>query len=109
MYIIIHKILWGFCMYNSIKASELKGMIGRINIIDIRKSFLYNLGSIPSSKNIPSSFLLIDPSKYLDKDKEYYIYCTQGIESSSVCQKLRKKGYNVINVLGGYHDYISNL
>ena len=46
---------------------------------------------------------------YLDKDKEYYIYCTQGIESSSVCQKLRKKGYNVINVLGGYHDYISNL
>ena len=73
MYIIIHKILWGFCMYNSIKASELKGMIGRINIIDIRKSFLYNLGSIPSSKNIPSSFLLIDPSKYLDKDKEYIV------------------------------------
>lgn len=96
-------------MYNNIKASELKGMIGRINLIDIRKNYLYKLGSIPSSKNIPSSFLLMDPSKYLNKDKEYYIYCTQGMESAKVCSKLKKQGYNVVNVLGGYHDYISNL
>ena len=96
-------------MYNNIKASELKGMIGRINLIDIRKNYLYNLGSIPSSKNIPSSFLLMDPSKYLNKDKEYYIYCTQGMESAKVCSNLKKQGYNVVNVLGGYHDYISNL
>ena len=71
MLVIIHKILWGFCMYNNTQASELKGMIGRINIIDIRKSYLYNLGSIPRSKNVPSSVLLMDPSKYLNKDKEY--------------------------------------
>ncbi|MGM9878839.1 MAG: rhodanese-like domain-containing protein [Bacilli bacterium] len=95
-------------MYKSIKASELKGMIGRVNIVDIRKNYLYNLGSIPSSKNIPSSFLLMNPEKYLDKEKEYYIYCMQGMESPKVCAKLSKQGYKVVNVLGGYHDYITS-
>lgn len=95
-------------MHKSIRASELKGMIGRVNIIDIRKNYLYNLGSIPSSKNIPSSYLLIEPKKYLDKEKEYYIYCTQGMESVKVCAKLSKQGYKVVNVLGGYHDYITS-
>ena len=95
-------------MYKSIRASELKGLIGRVEIIDIRKSFLYNLGSIPSSKNIPSSYLLMHPEKYLEKNEDYYIYCTQGIESVKVCSELSKKGYHVVNVLGGYHDYITN-
>lgn len=94
-------------MYKSIRASELKGMIGRVKIIDIRKNFLYKLGSIPSSKNIPITFLLGDPAKYLNKDEEYYIYCSQGLESVGVCDKLSKKGYKVVNVLGGYHDYLT--
>lgn len=96
-------------MYKSIKASELKGMIGRVKIIDIRKSYLYNLGSIPSSRNIPSSYLLIDPSKYLNKNEEYYIYCTQGMESPRICANLTKQGYKVVNVLGGYNDYMTSL
>lgn len=95
-------------MYKSIKASELKGMIGRVKIIDIRKNYLYNLGSIPSSKNIPSSFLLMNPGNYLNKEEEYYIYCMQGMESPKVCVKLTKQGYKVVNVLGGYHDYITS-
>lgn len=94
-------------MYKSIRASELKGMIGKVNIIDIRKNFLFNLGSIPSSKNIPMNFLLSDPTKYLFKDTEYYIYCTQGLESVKVCSKLSKNGFSVVNVLGGYHDYLT--
>lgn len=94
-------------MYKSIKGSDLKGMIGKVNIIDIRKNFLFNLGSIPSSKNIPYSFLLSDPNKYLNKEEEYYIYCTQGMESIKVCEELSKKGFKVVNVLGGYHDYLT--
>lgn len=95
-------------MFKSIRTNELKGMIGKINIIDIRKTYLYKLGSIPSSKNIPSLFLLNDPSKYLNKETTYYIYCTQGMESPKVCEELSKKGFNVVNVLGGYHDYLTN-
>lgn len=95
-------------MFNNIRASELKGLIGKVNIIDIRKSFMYNLGSIPTSRNIPKEYLLMDPSKYLDKDNSYYIYCTQGMESVKTCDILSKMGYNVTNVLGGYHDYLTS-
>ena len=95
-------------MYKNIRACDLKGLIGKVNIIDIRKNYLYNLGNIPSSKNIPSSYLLISPEKYLKKDEEYYIYCSSGIESSKVCLELSNKGYKVINTLGGYNDYVTN-
>ena len=40
-------------MFKSISGAELKGLIGKVNIIDIRQSFMYNLGNIPSSKNVP--------------------------------------------------------
>ncbi len=93
-------------MYKNIRACDLKGLIGKVNIIDIRKNYLYNLGAIPSSKNVPSSFLLMYPEKYLEKDKEYYIYCSGGMESPKVCSELFNKGYNVVNVLGGYNDYV---
>ena len=53
-------------MYKNIRATDLKGLVGKVNIIDIRKNYLYNIGNIPSSKNIPSSFLLMNPDKYLD-------------------------------------------
>lgn len=95
-------------MYKNIRASELKGLIGKVNIIDIRKNYLYNFGSIPSSKNIPISYLTLEPEKYLDKNKEYYIYCSSGMQSPKVCAELTSKGYKVVNVLGGYNDYISN-
>ena len=95
-------------MYKNINASELKGLIGRTNIIDIRPSYLYNMGSIPSSKNIPKDYLVMFPEKYLEKDKEYYIYCSGGMNSPKVCSYLTNKGYKVINVLGGYNDYITS-
>lgn len=93
-------------MYKNIRACDLKGLIGKVNLIDIRKNYLHNLGSIPSSINVPSSFLLMYPEKYLEKDKEYYIYCSGGMESPKVCSELSNKGYNVVNVLGGYNDYV---
>ena len=95
-------------MYKNIKGSDLKGLIGKINIIDIRKNFLFNIGNIPSSKNIPSPFLLMNPEKYLDNNNTYYIYCSGGLESPKVCLELSNKGYDVVNVLGGYNDYINN-
>lgn len=95
-------------MYKNIRAEDLKGLIGKVNIIDIRNSYLHNIANIPSSKNVPSSFLLMYPEKYISKDKEYYIYCTSGIESPKVCSELSNKGYNVVNVLGGYNNYINS-
>lgn len=45
-------------------------------------------------------------NKYLEKDKKYYIYCQSGFRSKQLCRVLFNKGYNVINVIGGYETWI---
>ena len=94
-------------MYKSISTEELKSLVGKINIIDIRDSYLYNLSSIPTAKNIPVNYLLMMSDRYLDKEKVYYIYCQHGVQSSKACSELTKRDYKVVNILGGYNDYIS--
>ena len=79
-----------------------------INIIDIRNKEKYNDNHIPNSINIPYEELLLQPSKYLQKEKNYYVYCSQGKTSFQVCKILNKIGYKLININGGYESYILN-
>lgn len=76
------------------------------NIIDIRSIEKYNDNHINGARNIPMILLLKDPSKYLKFDETYYIYCQKGINSIKVCRELNKKGYKLINVIGGYEGWI---
>lgn len=92
-------------MSNEITTTELKELIPRAKIIDIRDNYQFNLGSIPTSINIPMNFLLTNPDSYLTKNDTYYIYCEYGSRSKTVCNELSKKGYNVVNILGGFSEY----
>lgn len=92
-------------MFNNILASELKNL-ENINLIDIRNEESFFKGHISGAVNIPLDKLLIYMNKYLDREKEYYIYCQKGIQSKKTCQLLSNSGYNVINVLGGYESWI---
>lgn len=92
-------------MSNEITTTELKELIPNVRIIDIRDNYQFNLGSIPTSINIPMNFLLTNPDSYLTKNDTYYIYCEYGSRSKTVCNELSKKGYNVISVLGGFSEY----
>lgn len=92
-------------MVDSITVLDLKRLIPRIKIIDIRDNYQYNLGNIPTAKNIPMNFLLTNPEIYLNNEEYYYIYCEQGISSIKTCNKLRNLGYKVINIEGGYKKY----
>lgn len=94
-----------YTMSNDITTTELKGLIPKIKIIDIRDNYQFNLGSIPTSINIPMNFLLTNPDSYLNKSDTYYIYCEYGSRSKTTCNELQKKGYKVINVLGGFKEY----
>ncbi len=91
-----------------ITAYELKRLIGKVNIIDIRDRFSYNLGNIPTSKNINYMDLMINPEKYLNINEEYYIYCTHGFNSRKVCNYLLQKGYKVKDLEGGYTSYLNS-
>lgn len=93
-------------MISSIGVKELLKIMDTANIIDIRNSFNYNNNHIPNSKNIPYEKLLVNPNEYLDRYKTYYIYCQRGISSKNICQILNKQGYRVINIEGGYENWI---
>ena len=79
---------------------------GDINIIDIRSVEKYNDNHIKNAKHIPMILLLKDPSKYLNKNEDYYIYCQYGKSSYKVCLALLKQGYKVYNILGGYEAWL---
>lgn len=94
---------------NSIHVNEIEEIIKDINLIDIREPYEYERTRIRSSKNIPMSQLLMNPSKYLDKSKKYYIICQSGGRSSGTVSSLHKAGYDVVNVRGGVGSYSGKL
>lgn len=79
---------------------------GNVNIIDIRSRESYNNKHIPNAINISPNELLVIPEKYLRKDQIYYIYCQHGSASKKIGQILNAKGYQTVNVIGGYEAWI---
>ena len=76
--------------------------------IDIRDKNKYLKGHIASAININYIDLLANTSRYLNKNNTYYIYCDSGMKSEFVVSRLVKKGYNCVNVDGGYNNYLKN-
>jgi len=95
--------------FDSVNVNDLERLLGKINLIDIRESYEYRNGHLPTAKNIPMNSILAEPEKYLDHGKEYHILCQSGGRSSRTCGTLASKGYNVINVAGGTGSYKGNL
>ncbi|HZW49150.1 MAG TPA: rhodanese-like domain-containing protein [Bacillota bacterium] len=92
----------------SIHVNDIDGLIGTINLIDIREPSEFRTGSIKTAKNIPMNTLLSNPEKYLKKDQSYYLVCHSGARSQSTCSQLIKAGYDVTNVVGGIGSYVGS-
>ena len=88
-----------------INVNDIDGLIGKINLIDIRETYEFKTGTIKTAKNIPMGNLLAEPDKYMSKDKTYYIVCQSGGRSGQAVRALLKNGYDVINVAGGVGSY----
>ena len=93
-------------LQSKISISDLIPIVNQVNIIDIRSVQSYNNNHIPNAKNIPLEKLIIEPSRYLNKNDKYYIYCQKGLSSENICSILSKEGYNVVNLIGGYESWI---
>lgn len=70
------------------------------NVIDIRTSLAYNKHNL-GFKNVPRLMLLSDPSKYLNKNEEYYLLCDTGLVSLSCSNILNALGYRCYSIKGG--------
>lgn len=95
-------------MYSSIDAKKLKSLIGLVNIIDVRESYLYKLGNVPTSRNIPVNMIYSDYKNLFNKEETYYIYCSYGFSSAKICNYLNNNGYKVVNVIGGYNSFLNS-
>jgi rhodanese-related sulfurtransferase len=93
----------------SIEVNEIDGLLGKIDLIDIREPYEYKGGHLPTAKNIPMDTILEQPEKYLDKSKEYHIICQSGARSSRTCGILIENGFSIINVAGGTGRYRGRL
>lgn len=89
----------------SILVNEIDNLIGKINLIDIREPEEVKFGTIKTAKNIPMGSLLNNPSQYLKKEENYYLMCQSGMRSGRTVGQLKKLGYKVINVKGGFGAY----
>ena len=89
----------------AIHVNDLDNLIGKIELIDIRELYEYAGGSIKTAKNIPMGNLLIEPEKYMSKDKTYYLMCRSGARSARTVDALTKQGFDVVNVSGGMGSY----
>lgn len=92
-----------------INMSELEGKLGEVELIDIRESYEYQAGYIPTAKNIPMNELIHNPSNYLNLNQEYYVVCQSGGRSEMACLVLEAQGFKVNNVAGGTSAYNGKL
>lgn len=76
------------------------------NIIDIRNKYNYDKGHIYNAINIPYYDLLTNYKHYLNKYSVYYLYCDTGEQSLEISNRLNEFGYNTVNILGGYEEYL---
>ena len=91
---------------NSITTKELKVLLSKENIqlMDVRTPEEIKQGTIQTA--FFANYFDVDFEKVataqLNKSKPIYLYCRSGNRSGKACKILKEKGFEVINVLGGY-------
>lgn len=88
-----------FTKIDSISTSELEQKLKeKIQLLDVRTPSEYRRGHIKGAKNVP----LNEIAGYTPATNEtLYVICHSGVRSKMAAKKLKKKGYDVINVQGG--------
>ena len=96
-----------FTKIDSISTSELKAKLREpIQLLDVRTPTEFRRGHIKNAKNVP----LTEIRSYTPATKEtLYVICQSGVRSKIAAKKLKKKGYNVINVRGGMRAWTGKI
>jgi rhodanese-related sulfurtransferase len=95
---------------NSISTKELKLLLekGEIQLVDVRTPEEIKGGAIKTALFVnyfDVGFEKVVTAK-LNKLRPVYLYCRSGARSTKAGKILKKKGFEVVNVLGGYQQWI---
>ncbi|MBE9915294.1 FAD-dependent oxidoreductase [Paenibacillus donghaensis] len=75
-------------------------------LLDVRTRQEFEQGHIPDAVNIPLDELR-DRLDQLDSSKKLLVYCQVGLRGYTAVRILRQKGFNAVNLTGGYKYYKS--
>ena len=96
----------------SISAKELKELINsaeKIQIIDVREHFEWDICHIEGALNIPMN-LIVESIDKISKDIITVVICHHGIRSMNVIHYLESIGYKkLINLEGGIHAWATDV
>ena len=97
------KCFFLFTKVDSISTIELEQKLKQnIQLIDVRTPGEFRRGHIKNAKNIP----LNEIGSYTPvADKKTYVICHSGARSKLAAKKLKKRGFDVVNVKGGMHAW----
>ncbi|ERH67744.1 hypothetical protein N173_19855, partial [Acinetobacter baumannii EGD-HP18] len=87
---------------NDFTKKELQELGSKGQLIDVRQPEEFELGHIKNA--LLHSVENIETFKQ-SKNKTYYIYCKSGNRSRKASQFLAQRGYDVVNLDGGYTAY----
>lgn len=92
-----------FTKVASISTIELEQKLKEnIQLIDVRTPGEFRKGHMKNAKNVP----LNEIGQFTPiTDKTVYVICHSGTRSKLAAKKLKKKGYDVINIQGGMHAW----
>jgi len=94
---------------NTISTAELKRLLaqGEVQLLDVRTPKEIQKGAIKTA--LFANYFDVDfeavATVQLNKSKPVYLYCKSGNRSGKACEILKDKGFEVINVLGGYRQW----
>ena len=96
----------------SISAKELNELINsveKIQIVDVRDHFEWDICHIKGALNIPMN-LISESIDKISKDITTIVMCHHGVRSMNVIHYLESKGYkNLINLEGGIHVWANDV
>ena len=97
-------------MIKEILVKELSDRLEKkdLILIDVREDEEYAICKIESALHIPMNKIPSHLDK-LDKDTGYAIICHSGVRSHNVCFYLQNHGFKVRNVVGGIHQWASEI
>ena len=86
-----------------ITAQELETM-ENVSMLDVRRMPEFEAGAIGDAINIAHTRLL-NHLKEIDKAKAWVVNCHGGSRSAAACMALKRNGYDVTNLAGGYSGW----
>lgn len=92
--------------YISVEELRMKQLDHDIIIVDAREYEEFEISHLKSAKYVGYRDFNLDSLKAIPKDAEIAVYCSIGIRSEDIAQKMKKAGYEkVVNVYGGIFQW----